>query len=106
LDWLSQQLGEEWAILQMDQAPAHRTGAMRWPESIIPLLQPAHSPELNSIERFWQVLKRSLKHQTFASLQALRERVQELFDQLTVEQVMSVSSYNFILEALFYVASH
>jgi hypothetical protein len=39
-------------------------------------------------------------------LQALRERVQELFDQLTVEKVMSVASYNFILEALFYVASH
>ncbi len=106
LDGLSQELGEEWAILQMDQAPAHMTGALRWPENIIPLLQPAHSPELNPIERFWQVLKRSLKHQTFPSLQALRERVQELFDQLTVEQVMSVSSYNFILEALFYVASH
>jgi hypothetical protein len=36
----------------------------------------------------------------------LRSRVQDLFDQLTLEQVMSVSSYNFILEALFYVASH
>jgi len=27
-------------------------------------------------------------------------------DQLTLEQVISVSSYNFILEALFYAASH
>ena len=33
-------------------------------------------------------------------------RIQELFDQLTLEQVMSASSYNFILEALFYAASH
>ncbi|WP_428850459.1 hypothetical protein [Nostoc sp. DedVER01b] len=40
------------------------------------------------------------------SLQALRERIQEIFDQLTFEQVISVSSYNFILEALFYAASH
>jgi len=48
-------------------------------------------------------------------LQALRDsealpppavRIQELFDQLTLEQVMSVCSYNFILEALFYAASH
>lgn len=114
LDWLSQQLGEDWAILQMDQAPAHMSSKIHWPENIIPLLQPAHSPELNPYafggakpyERFWQLLKRSLKNQIFPSLQALRERVQELFDQLTLEEVMSVSSYNFILEALFYAASH
>ncbi|MEH2237222.1 hypothetical protein [Nostoc sp.] len=36
----------------------------------------------------------------------MSDRIQELFDQLTLEQVMSVSSYNFILEALFYAASH
>jgi hypothetical protein len=106
LDGLSQQLGEDWAILQLDQAPADMSSTIRWPENIIPFVQPAHSPELNPIERFWQLLKQPLKNQLFPSLQALRERVQELFDQLTVEQVMSVASYNLILEALFYVASH
>lgn len=106
LDWLSQQLGEDGAILQVDQASAHMTNAIRWPENIIPLPQPAHSPELNPIERFWQLLKRPLKNQCFPSLQALRERIQDLFDQLTLEQVMSVASYNFILEALFYAALH
>jgi hypothetical protein len=110
LDWLCQQLGEDWAILQVDQAPAQITSAIRWTENIIPLVQPAHSPELNPIERFWQWLKQPLKNQIFPSLQALRERVQQLIDQLidqlTLEQVMSVASYNFILEALFYAASH
>ena len=47
LDWLSQQLGNEYAILQIDQAPVHMTAAIRWPENIIPLAQPPHSPELN-----------------------------------------------------------
>ena len=106
LDWLSEQLGEDWAILHMDQAPAHMSSAIRWPENIIPLIQPAHCPELNPIERLWQLLKQSLKNQIFPSLQALREKVQELFDQLTREQVISVSSYDFILEAFFYAASH
>jgi len=106
LDWLSEQLGDDWAILQLDQAPAHMTSAIQWPENIIPLVQPAHSPELNPIERFWQLLKQPLKNQMFSSLQALRERVQKLFDQLTLEQVASVSAYDFILEALFYAASH
>jgi transposase len=42
----------------------------------------------------------------FPSLQDLRDRIQQLFEQLTFEQVMSISSYNFILEALFYAASY
>ncbi len=106
LDWLSQQLGSDYAILQVDQAPAHTSSKLRWPENIIPLFQPPSAPELNPIERLWQVLKKPLKNQLFSSLQALRDRIQEIFDQLTFEQVISVSSYNFILEALFYAASH
>ena len=106
LDWLSQELGSDYAILQLDQAPAHISSAIRWPENIIPLLQPPHSPELNPIERLWQLLKKPLKNQLFSSLLALGNRIQEIYDQLTLEQVMSISSYNFILEALFYAASH
>jgi len=106
LDWLSQQLGSDYAILQIDQAPAHTSGAINWPENIIPLLQPPHSPELNPIERLWQFLKQSLKNELFSSLQDLRDRVQQLFEQLTFDEVISISSYNFILEALFYAASY
>lgn len=51
LDWLSQQLGDDYAILQIDQAPAHTSAAICWPENIIPLLQLPHSPELNPTER-------------------------------------------------------
>ncbi|WP_371640940.1 transposase [Tolypothrix sp. NIES-4075] len=109
------QLGDDYAILQIDQAPAHTSSAIRWPENIIQELQPPHSPELNPIERLWQFLKKSLKNELFSSLQALSDseallrsadRIQEIFNQLTFKQVMSVSSYNFILEALFYAASY
>lgn len=106
LDCLSEQLGSDYAILQIDSAPAHIGSALSWPENLIPLVQPSHSPELNPIERLWQFLKQPLKHELFSSLQALRDRIQELFDQLTLEIVMSASSYDFILEALFYAASH
>ncbi|NMG19820.1 hypothetical protein DP116_10240 [Brasilonema bromeliae SPC951] len=106
LNWLSHELGSDYAILQIDQAPAHISSAIRWPKNVIPLLQPPHSPEFNPIERLWQFLKRSPKNELFSDLQALRDRLQEMFDQLTLQQVMSVSSYNFILEALFYAASH
>lgn len=102
LDLLSQQLGSDYAILQIEQRSAHISCAINWPENIIPLLQPPHSPELNPIERLWQFLKKSLHHELFSSLQDLGDRIQELFEQLTFEQVISISSYNFILEALFY----
>ena len=105
LEELSQQLGSDYAILQIDSAPAHISSAIRWPENLIPLVQPPHSPELNRIEPLWQFLKQPLKNEFFSDLQALRDRIQELFDQLTFEIVMSVSCYNFILEALFYAAS-
>ncbi|CDN10640.1 hypothetical protein RintRC_2941 [Richelia intracellularis] len=39
-------------------------------------------------------------------MQDLRERIQQLFKQLIFEQVKSISSYNFILEAIFYAASY
>ncbi|WP_460200336.1 transposase [Scytonema sp. NUACC21] len=73
LDWLSQQLGDDYAILQVDQAPAHTSSAIRWPENIIPLYQPPSAPELNPIERLWQLLKKPLKNQLFSSLQTLRD---------------------------------
>ena len=62
LDWLSQQLGEDYAILQIDQAPAHTSCGINWPENIIPLLQPPHCPQLNPIERLWHFLEKPLKN--------------------------------------------
>ncbi|GAA6615930.1 hypothetical protein NUACC26_017280 [Scytonema sp. NUACC26] len=56
LDWLSQELGSDYAILQIDQAPAHVNSAIFCPGNVIPLLQLPHSPELNPIERLWQFL--------------------------------------------------
>ncbi|NJO12031.1 MAG: hypothetical protein HC873_23100 [Leptolyngbyaceae cyanobacterium SL_1_1] len=39
---------------------------------IIPIVQPAHLPELNPLERFWQVLKRQC-WQSCESLGELRQ---------------------------------
>ncbi|NRB09814.1 MAG: transposase [Richelia sp.] len=73
---------------------------------MISLLQPPHSPQLNPIERLWHFIKKPLKNELFSSVQDLRERIQKLFEQLTFEHVISISSYNFILEAVFYLASY
>lgn len=106
IDALSEQLGEEMTVIQLDQAGAHLTSALRWPENLIPICQPAHSPELNPIERVWQFIKAQLKGEHFATLEQLRERLAQVLEQITPERIISLSSYDFILEALFYATSN
>ena len=101
---LSEQLGETVAVIQMDRAPAHRAQVIDWPENIIPILQPAHCPELNPIERLWQFIKTLWKNENFASLDALRVRVHQQLNQLSVQQVQSLTSFDFILDALLQAA--
>jgi len=106
IDALSRQLGDELAIIQLDQAGAHMTSSLRWPENLLPICQPAHSPELNPIERLWQFIKAQIKGELFATLEQLHQRLQHVLEQLTPERIISLSSYNFLLEALFYAASN
>ena len=90
----------------MDQAPAHRALALKWSENVIPIFQPAASPELNPIERLWWWVKQQIQGENFATLADLRVRLTQVFKSLTTEQVASLTSYPFILEALFYAASN
>ncbi|NET34157.1 MAG: IS630 family transposase [Cyanothece sp. SIO1E1] len=104
LNDLSAALGEDVMLLQMDQAGAHQAKALDWPDNIIPVFQPSHSPELNPIERFWQHVRAQLKGAIFENLDQLRQRLKELLNTLTTEEVASLTSYDFILEALFCAA--
>lgn len=106
LDELAPALGAEKALIQMDQAQAHRALALKWPENVIPIFQPASSPELNPIERLWLLVKRQIQGENFRTLEELRARLTQVFEELTTKQVASLTSYPFILEALFYAASN
>lgn len=104
IDALSGALGQDYALIQLDQAKAHQALGLRWPDNLIPVLQPPHSPELNPAERFWQHLKAHLEGRHFATLAQLRQRLNQILEDLCPEQVASLTSYDFILEALFYAA--
>ncbi len=88
----------------LDRAAAHRARGIVWPENIIPIFQPAHCPELNPIERLWQFLKGLWKGENFVSLDALRQRVSQELEQLSAQQVQSLTSFDFILDALLQAA--
>lgn len=104
LDALSQELGSDMALIQMDKASAHQALALFWPENIIPVFQPSHSPQLNPIERLWQFIKRQFKGENFSNLDQLRQRVQHELAQLSSLVISSLTCYDFILEALFHQA--
>jgi transposase len=106
IDALSLQLGEDIALIHMAQAGAHITAELSWPENLIPVCQPSHSPELNPIERVWEYIKQQLVGEVFTTLDQLRERLKQVLEKITPEQISSLSSYKFILEALFYAASY
>ena len=99
-------MGEDIALVQMDKAGAHITNELDGPENLIPVCQPSHSPELNPIKRVWEYVKQQLLGEVFTTLGQLRERLQQVIEKITPEQISSLSSYNFILEALFYAASY
>ena len=75
------------------------------PDNIIPIFQPPHSPELNPIERFWEFLKIKLQWENCKTLTQLRQKLAEVIEAITPEQIATITSYDFILEALFSAAS-
>ncbi|MFN4278710.1 transposase [Thermosynechococcus sp.] len=65
-------------VVQMDQAAAHRAQRMTWPPNVIPVFQPPDTPEVNPIEQLWQHLRAALAWQFFETLDALRQKLQDV----------------------------
>lgn len=106
LDLLALELGDDIALIQVDQATAHTANDLVWPSNIILTFQPPGSPELNPIERFWLFLKKQLAWQNCPTLEELRKLLSSKLDAIASETIASLTSYNFILEALFGAASY
>ncbi|MBD2158783.1 IS630 family transposase [Leptolyngbya sp. FACHB-16] len=106
LDLLSQELGEDIALIQVDQASAHTANALICPSNIILTFQPSHSPELNPIERFWLLLKKRFAWINCPTLEELRKLLASELEKLSPDTIASLTSYDFILEALFGAASY
>ena len=87
-------------IIQFDNAPAQRAKNLTVPENVVLFFQPPYCPELNSIERVWQHLKKGLKNLSFLHLDDLRERVTNLLEQFSQEVIHSLTGWNYLTEAL------
>lgn len=98
-----QELGAAFAdtmnLLQLDQAGAHIASWIRWPENVLPILQPSHSPELNPVERLWQDLRKHFKGLNFQTITQLEEALFKQINQFS-ETIQSLTGYSYILDAL------
>jgi transposase len=77
----------------MDQGRFHLTRQLDWPENLIPICQPAHSPELNPIERLWEYIKAQLRWQNCLSIDDLRQQVYATLAQMTPSLIASLTSW-------------
>ncbi|ABW27112.1 transposase, putative [Acaryochloris marina MBIC11017] len=87
-------------LMQIDQAAAHMATWVRWPENVLPIVQPSHSPELNPAERLWQDLRKPFKGKNFDSIGALETALFEHINTLSQKVVASLTGYSYILDAL------
>ncbi len=82
-------------ILQMDRGRFHITRQLDWSENLIPICQPAHSPELNPIERLWEYIKAQLRWENSHSLDELRHQVYGILAQITPTVIASLTNWVF-----------
>jgi transposase len=70
------------------------------PQNIILIFQPAHSPELNPIERVWLHLKKGLRFTLPKNMDELRLLVKNRLSEMTKSVIASLVGRDSILDAL------
>jgi transposase len=100
LQQIAQEFPQYLNVIQVDGASAHIAQDIEIPDNIVLLFQPAHSPELNPIERFWLDLKIDLRGVNFSNLDELRLTIRQILEYMTPEWIASLTGYPFILRAL------
>lgn len=100
LELVSQHYPEDIIMIQLDNAAWHKAKRLSVPENIILMFQPPHCPELNPIEQVWQYLKKRLRWLRPATLDDLRELIDEQLELLEMSTVASIAGRESILEAL------
>ncbi len=79
------------ALLLLDRAGWHTTGALNVPENITPIFLPSRAPELNPVENVWQYLRSNwLSNRVFETYDAIidaaceaRQKLMALPDPIT-----------------------
>ncbi|WP_228054796.1 IS630 family transposase [Gloeocapsopsis crepidinum] len=94
------QFPDDLHVIQVDNAGAHQADALTLPDNVILLFQPPYCPEVNPLERLWQQLKRALAWMHFGSIAQLQQTITCWVNQLSPEEVKSLTQWDWIVDAL------
>lgn len=100
LNLFSQAYPNNLNFIQMDNGSFHKSSLLKWPENIIPIFQPAYSPELNPIERLWEYIKQALSWEYCTSLDELRKKLKQVLDSISPQAIASLCGWDYITTAL------
>lgn len=82
------------AVLVLDGAGWHASGALVVPEQVSLVRLPPYAPELNPVERIWLHLReRFLSHRVFASYDDILQACAEAWRALTCETLKSLTAF-------------
>lgn len=87
-------------VIQLDRGRFHSAQKLVIPDNIVLLFQPPYSPDVNPIERVWQMMKNKLCWLNLKNLDELRKKVDEIVLSLLPSEIASLTSFDFILAAL------
>lgn len=100
LNEFSSTFADSFNLLLLDRGTFHRAHALVIPENVRLIFQPAHSPELNPIERLWGYLRQRLGSEIFETLEHLKQRIVQLLRELSRGRVQSLTGFPYFLKAV------
>jgi transposase len=99
LEEFAKEYPEELKIIVLDNGAFHKAKKLKIPNNIGLLFLPPYSPELNPAEKIWAKFKRDFTNRLFYSLDDLRDFVCQLINKLTVDEVISICSFDYIFSS-------
>jgi hypothetical protein len=97
----SKQFAHYRVIMGMDNAPWHNSEMSK---HIVPLFQPAYSPELNPAEHIWQHIRENgeFKNRTFNTIQEVEDNLCKAVNTLLTDKIKikSITGFKWILNAI------
>lgn len=87
---------EELIVIILDNGAFHKAKRLVIPHNVILIFLPPYSPELNPAEKVWAKFKRDFTNRFFDNMEALRDYVCNLSQELTANEVKSISRFSYI----------
>ena len=91
-------------IMGMDNASWHSINFTEKLDNIVPLFQPAHSPELNPAENIWHYIRENgnFKNRNFSTMEDVEEQLIIAINALLADKdkIKSITNFGWVKQAL------